>query len=454
MKMMTNVKQLLFCGLLLWAAAAAAVDLIPGFEPGTVRAKYVDRQNKLYLRVGGDPSDRHNPFRFAYYRFPKINGGEVIRYTAECKVDSVTSGRFEIGVYEFADAKAVKTIRLQSVKVDAAPGWQTITRTIKLRPDAKAARFYLISRGTGEGDVMTVRKLDAEVAEPTPEDNVLSFESGSAPLRFEDCDGGKFLKLAGDPSHKHNKFFFNYIRVPDVKGGDLVTYKITCKMESLSAGKARVGIYEFADPDSRTSIRFQQQALEAAPGWQTITGTVRLKPEARSARLYLLAMGLNKNDVILVRSVEIKTSNPASGGLIGNFEWSGAVKAQFVDSDGGIALKITGDPKNKTNAFRYAYCPLPELRGGDELTFTAECKVPSLTLPGVVHVGIYEFADPKAHKVVRFQLVRVEPGDDWQTVSKRVKLAPETQCARFYLIGRNLAQGETLLVRKATVEKH
>ena len=123
-------------------------------------------------------------------------------------------------------------------------------------------------------------------------------------------------------------------------------------------------------------------------------------------------------------------------------------------SRGTLEAMIIAFVTGVANAFRYAYCPLPELRGGDELTFTAECKVPSLTLPGVVHVGIYEFADPKAHKVVRFQLVRVEPGDDWQTVSKRVKLAPETQCARFYLIGRNLAQGETLLVRKATVEKH
>lgn len=451
---MKKACQLILCVAAFRMFAVGAADIIADFLPGTVRAKFADKSGRVYLRLTGDPAERNNSFRFTACPLPNVKGGEVVNYTAECKVEALTAGSFEIGVYEFADPEGRNVVRFQLEKVPAVSGWQKIVRTLKLRNDTRLAKFYVIARRTGKGDAMTVRALNVEIAAPTAANNVLGFEPGSAETRFVTGDGQKLLHLAGDPARKHNNFRFNFYRIPDIRGGELVTYTVSAKLERLSAGKLRIGVYEFSDAGARNAIRFQSQSVEPAPGWRNITGTVRLKPEARAARLYVLAQGLTRDDAILVRAVEVHSSSPAAGGLVGDFLWPEAVRAEFIDCDGGIALRITGDPAAGNNAFRFAYCPLEGVKGGDELTFTAECLVPSVTPPGVVHIGIYEFADAEARKVIRFQPVRVNAGSGWQTVSKQVRLTPETKSARFYIVGRNLARGETILVRKAVIRKH
>ena len=124
--------------------------------------------------------------------------------------------------------------------------------------------------------------------------------------------------------------------------------------------------------------------------------------------------------------------------------WGG--RAEFVNGDGQKYLQLVGDPERKNNPFYYAYCIMPPVKGGDEITFKVSCKLEKLTA-GKFQVGIYEFSDPKAMKTIRFQSVDVPVSSDWQTLSRTVTLHPDTQCARFYFLGRNAGKGDTLLVR-------
>ena len=129
--------------------------------------------------------------------------------------------------------------------------------------------------------------------------------------------------------------------------------------------------------------------------------------------------------------------------------WGG--RAEFVNGDGQKYLQLVGDPEQKNNPFYYAYCIMPPVKGGDEITFKVSCKLEKLTA-GKFQVGIYEFSDPKAMKTIRFQSVDVPVSSDWQTLSRTVTLHPNTQCARFYFLGRNAGKGDTLLVRSLDLE--
>ena len=124
------------------------------------RVKFVDGDGQKYLQLVGDPEQKNNQFYYAFYYLPKVQGGETIAFKVSCKLENLTAGKFQIGIYEFADPKATKSIRFQAVDVPVSPDWQTLSKTITLHPKTQAARFYFLGRGAGKGDTLLVRGLE------------------------------------------------------------------------------------------------------------------------------------------------------------------------------------------------------------------------------------------------------------------------------------------------------
>ena len=131
--------------------------------------------------------------------------------------------------------------------------------------------------------------------------------------------------------------------------------------------------------------------------------------------------------------------------------WGGNEK--FAAGKGQKYLQITGEPALEKNKWRYSWYPVTDAGGGDEISFTVSCRIKKIST-GKVLVGIYEFADKNARKALRFQSVEVKAAPDWQTVSGKFKLHPETQTARFYFLCRNLGKGDVFQVRSLELNNY
>ena len=129
------------------------------------RSKFVDGGKQKYLQLVGDPEQKNNRFYYAFYYMPKMNlqGGDEITFKVSCKLEKQTAGKFQVGIYEFSDPKAMKSIRFQSVDVPVSSDWQTLTKTVTLHPNTRATRFYFLGRNAGKGDTLLVRGLEFEL---------------------------------------------------------------------------------------------------------------------------------------------------------------------------------------------------------------------------------------------------------------------------------------------------
>ena len=127
---------------------------------------------------------------------------------------------------------------------------------------------------------------------------------------FIQGDGQKYLRLIGDPEQKNNSFYYAYYYMPAVKGEDEIAFTISCQLKKLTAGKYRVGIYEFSDDKCLKSLRFQAVDVPVAANWQTITKRIKLHKNTKKIRFYVLGQNAGKGDTLLVRSLEfIKNTN-------------------------------------------------------------------------------------------------------------------------------------------------
>ncbi len=127
--------------------------------------------------------------------------------------------------------------------------------------------------------------------------------------KFVAGDGQKYLQIIGDPTKKNNNWRYQWYPLAGVKGGDEISFTVSCKLEKLSSGKVQVGIYEFSDEKGRKALRFLPVEVKAAPDWQSVTGKFKLSSKAKSARFYFLCRNLGKDDVFLVRSLELSIIN-------------------------------------------------------------------------------------------------------------------------------------------------
>ena len=124
------------------------------------RPKFVNGDGQKYLRLVGDPEQKNNQFYYAFYHMPPVRGGEEITFKVSCKLEKLTAGKFQVGIYEFSDPQATKTIRFQSVDVPVSADWQTLSQTVTLHPKTQCARFYFLGRSAGKGDTLLVRSLE------------------------------------------------------------------------------------------------------------------------------------------------------------------------------------------------------------------------------------------------------------------------------------------------------
>ena len=124
------------------------------------RPKFVSGNRQKYLQLVGDPEQKNNQFYYAFYYMPPVKGGEEITFKVSCKLEKLTAGKFQIGIYEFSDPQATKSIRFQSMDVPVSAGWQTLSQTVTLHPKTQCARFYFLGRSAGKGDTLLVRSLE------------------------------------------------------------------------------------------------------------------------------------------------------------------------------------------------------------------------------------------------------------------------------------------------------
>ena len=115
----------------------------------------------------------------------------------------------------------------------------------------------------------------------------------------------KYLQIIGDPSKKKNKWRYQWYPISGVKGGDEISFTSSCKLEKLSAGKVQIGVYEFSDEKGSKALKFNSIEVKASPNWQSISGKVKLNPKTKVVRFYFLCRNLGKNDIFLVRSLEL-----------------------------------------------------------------------------------------------------------------------------------------------------
>ena len=128
--------------------------------------------------------------------------------------------------------------------------------------------------------------------------------------KFIKGDGQKYLSLTGDPAQPHNDMYYTFYHMSrlnlNLQGGDQITFKVSCKLEKLTAGKFQVGVYEFSDPDARKSIRFQCLDVPVSSDWQTLTKTIYLHPKTQCTRFYFVGRNAGKGDTLLVRGLEVE----------------------------------------------------------------------------------------------------------------------------------------------------
>ena len=131
------------------------------------RSQFVKGRGQKYLSLTGDPAQPHNDMYYTFYHMSRLNlnlqGGDQITFKVSCKLEKLTAGKFQVGVYEFSDPKGKKSIRFQSVEVPVSSGWQTLAKTITLHPDTQSTRFYVVGRNAGKGDTLLVRSLEFEM---------------------------------------------------------------------------------------------------------------------------------------------------------------------------------------------------------------------------------------------------------------------------------------------------
>lgn len=114
------------------------------------RVKFVDGEGQKYLQFVGDLEQKNNQFYYAFSYMPKVQGGETIAFKFSCKLENLTAGKFQIGIYEFADPKATKSICFQAVDVTVSQDWKTLSKIITLHPKTQAARFYFSDAAQGK----------------------------------------------------------------------------------------------------------------------------------------------------------------------------------------------------------------------------------------------------------------------------------------------------------------
>lgn len=127
--------------------------------------------------------------------------------------------------------------------------------------------------------------------------------------KFVAGEGQKYLQIIGDQTKKNNNWRYQWYPLAGVKGGDEISFTVSCKLEKLSSGKVQVGIYEFSDEKCRKALRFRSVEVKAEADWQNITGKFKLSDKAKSARFYFLCRNLGKEDIFLVRSLELSVIN-------------------------------------------------------------------------------------------------------------------------------------------------
>ena len=153
----------MFFGLTLNAETVKIDFVRPTYWGG--RAKFVAGDGQKYLQLVGDPEQKNNQFYYAFYSMPKLKlqGGDEITFKVSCKLEKLTAGKFQVGIYEFSDPKAGKSIRFQSVDVPVSSEWQTLSKTVTLHPNTQSVRFYFLGRNAGKGDTLLVRSLEFEL---------------------------------------------------------------------------------------------------------------------------------------------------------------------------------------------------------------------------------------------------------------------------------------------------
>ena len=122
--------------------------------------KFVNKGKQKYLQIIGNPQHKNNNFLYSYYPIKNIKSNDEISFSTSCKVEKISSGTIQVGIYEFSDKDAKKYLRFQSVNVKASPNWQTISGKFKLHKKTQSARFYYLCRNLGENDIFEVRNLE------------------------------------------------------------------------------------------------------------------------------------------------------------------------------------------------------------------------------------------------------------------------------------------------------
>ena len=112
---------------------------------------------KKYLRITNGP---HNGWRYIWYSLRGCQGGDEVAFSSSVNTEKVTAGRIRIGVFEFTDKAATRSLPFRSVEVKTAPRWQTVSGRIKLNPKTQCARFYFLCSNLAGGDEFLVRSLE------------------------------------------------------------------------------------------------------------------------------------------------------------------------------------------------------------------------------------------------------------------------------------------------------
>ncbi|MBE6392690.1 MAG: hypothetical protein E7044_01340 [Lentisphaerae bacterium] len=221
-------------------------------------------------------------------------------------------------------------------------------------------------------------------------------------------------------------------REPGFMRADLCKADLKITVPGVGQGGKRICVGTLADfPGFKVPENFAGAFL-AMPDSHTLWIGGRTPAEVRKAADMYFSI-LDKSQLSVVK-VDFK--NPAG--------WGGNEK--FVAGKGQKYLQITGNPEKKNNNWRYQWHPVAGAKGGDEVAFTVSCKLEKLS-SGKVQLGVYEFADEKGRKSLRFSSVEVKAGFSWQTISGKVKLHKNTRMARFYFLCRNLGKSDVFQVR-------
>ena len=122
--------------------------------------KFVAGNGQKYLQITGNPEKKNNNWRYQWYPVAGAKGGNEVAFKVSCKLEKLSSGKVQLGVYEFSDEKGRKSLRFLPVEVKAASSWQTIPGKVKLHKNTRMARFYFLCRNLGKSDVFQVRSLE------------------------------------------------------------------------------------------------------------------------------------------------------------------------------------------------------------------------------------------------------------------------------------------------------